>query len=363
MAVYKLLVTCLCVMVFSIPSVSSAFQTNQLADQQLGLYDSEEVIEIRLEGDIETLLDDRGDDPAYHMLTLHAENSDVDESLDLRVRVRGNFRRLKKNCDTPPLKFNFKDHEVSENSIFFGQPELKLVVPCQGEQYVVREYLAYKIYNLFTDQSFRVRMASLTFDDTESGETSNPRHAFLIEDKEVMASRNNASLVERLNYRPEVVEREAFHRMSVFAYMIGNTDWSIQYLHNIELMFSNDENIFIAVPYDFDLVGFVSSPYARPEPALRLRSVRERVYRGYCLEDLSVLTDTFTQFQEHKSDIYEMITENELVDEDFISFATEYLDEFYETLNDEKDMKDAFSYPCSRYGTGNVVIQGMQDGD
>lgn len=349
------------VMVFYLPSISSAFQANLTPDQHQGLFDSEEVIDIRLEGDIEKLLNDRGEDPSYHIFTLHAQNEDVDESLDLRVRVRGNFRRLKKNCDIPPLKFNFKDHEVPEHSVFAGQPELKLVVPCQGEQYVVREYLTYKLYNLTTDHSFKVRMVNLTFDDTENGETSGTQYAFLIEDKEVMAFRNNASLVERLNYRPEVIEKEAFFRMSVFAYMIGNTDWSIQYLHNIELIFSNNDNVFIAVPYDFDLVGFVSSPYARPEPALRLRSVRERVYRGYCLEDLSELTDTFTQFQELKPEIYKTITENTLLDKSYKSFATEYLDDFYDTLNDEKDMRKAFSYPCNRFGTGNVVIRGMQD--
>lgn len=362
MTAFKFIVICIYVMLLSLPSVSSAFQTNISPDKHQGLFEREEVIEIRLEGDIEALLKDRGNDPSYHNLTLHAQNTNVDESLGLRVRVRGNFRRLKKNCDTPPLKFNFKDHEVPEHSIFSGQPELKLVLPCQGEQYVVREYLTYKLYNLTTDHSFQVRMVRLTFDDTESGVTSNPQHAFLIEDKEVMASRNNASLVERLNYRPEIVEKEAFFRMSVFAYMIGNTDWSIQFLHNVELMFSNDENVFITVPYDFDLVGFVSSPYARPEPALRLRSVRERVYRGYCLEDLSVLNDTFIQFQELKPEFYKTVNKNTLLDESYKSFAIEYLDDFYDTLNDEKDMKKAFSYPCNRYGTGNVVIRGLQDG-
>jgi hypothetical protein len=75
------------------------------------------------------------------------------------------------------------------------------------------------------------------------------------------------------------------------------------------------------------------------------------------------LNNTFEQFREHKSEIYNTITENTLLDESYISFATEYLDEFYDTLNDEKDREKAFSYPCNRYGTGNVVIQGMQDGE
>lgn len=361
MNTFKIIVFCMPFMVFLITPVSAAIQKEALPNQIQDLFNSGEILDIRLEGDIETLLKDRGEDPSYHILKLHVQNVASEESLDLRVRVRGNFRRLKENCNTPPLKFNFKQHEVPEHSLFAGQPELKLVVPCEGEQYVIREYLAYKLYNLFTDYSFRVRLVRLTYYDTGNNQISNPEYGFLIEDKEVLASRSQASLVERLSMRPEVVNQEAFLRMSVFAYMIGNTDWSIQYLHNIELLFLTDENIYVAVPYDFDLVGFVSSPYAKPAEALRLRSVRERVFRGYCLDNLSVLNPTFKQFQELKPEIYKTITENTLLEESYIKFVVEYFDDFYDILNDAKKTSRAFSYPCNKYGTGNVVISGMQN--
>jgi len=218
-------------------SFAAALQKEAQTNQLQGLFDSEEVIEIRLEGDIGTLMKDRGNDPSYHIMKLHVQNVGSEESLDLRVRARGNFRRLKENCDTPPLRFNFRSHEVPEYSLFAGHPTLKLVVPCKGEQYVIREYLAYKIYNLFTDYSFNVRLVRLTYHDIGNGQISNPEYGFLIEHKDVLASRSDASLVERMNLRPEIVDQEAFLRMSVFAYMIGNTDWSIQFLHNIEMFF------------------------------------------------------------------------------------------------------------------------------
>lgn len=362
MTAFKYNVICLSVMVFFLPRVSSGLQVEDLPNQPQELFGSEEIIDIRLEGDVETLLKDRGNDPSYHVLKLHAQNAEADETLDLRVRVRGNFRRLKENCDTPPLKFNFKKHVVPGNSLFAGNPELKLVVPCQEEEYVIREYLTYKLYNLFTDYSFKVRLVRLSFHDSGSNEISDPQYGFFIEDKDVLASRSQASLIERNNLRPQTVEQEHFLRMSVFAYMIGNTDWSVQFLHNMEMLFLNSEKIYVTVPYDFDLVGLVSSPYARPEPALKLRSVRDRVYRGYCMEDLSVLNPTFAQFQELKPEIYSIITENSLLDESYKNFATEYLDDFYDTLNNPRKMTRAFSYPCKSYGTGNVVISGMQDG-
>lgn len=334
---------------------------NPPVNQHQGLFDSDEIIDIRLEGDINTLMRDRDEDPSYHLMKLHVQNLDSKETLDLRVRVRGNFRRLKENCDTPPLKFNFKKHEVPDQSLFAGQPELKLVVPCKGEQFVIREYLTYKIYNLFTDYSFQVRLVRLTYHDTGNSQTSNPEYGFLIEDKDVLASRSDGGLIERMNIRPEIVDQESFLRMSVFAYMIGNTDWSVQYLHNMEMLFLKNENIYVAVPYDFDLVGLVSSPYAKPAEALKLRSVRDRVFRGYCLEDLSVLDTTLDQFQELKPEVYKIITENTSLQERYIDFATDFLDDFYDTLNDPRKMSRAFSYPCNRRGTGNVVISGMQN--
>ncbi len=361
MTTFKIIVVCLPVMVFLLTPVSAAIQNEALPDQDQDLFGSEEVIDLRLKGDIETLLKDRGENPSYHILNLDVKDLHYEESLDLRVRVRGNFRRLKENCDSPPLKFNFKKHEVPEHSLFAGHPELKLVVPCKGERYVIREYLTYKLYNLFIDYSFRVRLVRITYHDTESDQVSNPQYGFLIEDKDVLASRNDAAVIERMNLRPESVDMEAFLRMSVFAYMIGNTDWSIQYLHNIELLFLNEEKFLVAVPYDFDLVGLVSSPYAKPAEALKLRSVRERVFRGYCLDDLSVLNSTFKQFKELKPEIYKTITENTLLEESYINFVTDYFDDFYDILNDAKKMSKAFSYPCNRYGTGNVVISGMQN--
>jgi hypothetical protein len=361
MPAYRTIFVFLPVMFFLLIPVTAAFQAEPLPYQHQGLFDSEEVIDIRLEGDIRTLMNDRGEDPSYHLMKLHVQNVDSEETLDLRVRVRGNFRRLRENCDTPPLRFNFRRHEVPEHSLFAGHPSLKVVVPCKGEQYVLREYLTYKLYNLFTDYSFKVRLVRLTYHDTGNNQVTNPVYAFFIEHRDNLASRSNALIVERMQLRPEVVDQEAFFRMSVFAYMIGNTDWSVQFLHNLEMLFLIDEKIYVTVPYDFDLVGLVSAPYANPDKALKLRSVRDRVFRGYCLEDLSVLDPTFNQFQELKPEIYKIITENAPVQESYINFATKYIDDFYDILDNPRRMARDFSYPCNSRGTGNIVISGMQN--
>lgn len=343
-------------------SVTAALDIDYQITKPMGLFDSDEHLELRLEGDINALMKDRGEDPSYHVMKLHYKERDsITGSLDLRVRVRGNFRRLKENCKKPPLKFNFKKHAVPDGTPFTGQSELKLVVPCVDEEYVLREFLTYKLYNLFTDHSFRVRLIRLTYHDTQKNKTSDPEYGFLIEDEDDMASRNQATSYKRNNLRPETIDPEAFFRMSVFAYMIGNTDWSIQFRHNIKLIFLEKEKVFVAVPYDFDLVGLVSSPYAKPAEELKLRSVRERVYRGYCLEDLSKLDPIFEQFREFKPEIYKIYTEAELLEKDYVESTIKYFDEFYKTINNPEERSKAFSYPCNKYGTGNVVIKGMNE--
>lgn len=329
-------------------------------DTTSDLFEGEELLELTLEGDIRKLRRDRGSNPPYRNMKLHVRNEDSEiETLDLRVRTRGKFRRL--NCANPPLMFNFKKKEVPDSSPFSGYSKMKVVVPCEGEKYVLREYMVYKIYNLLTDYSFRVRLIRLNYNDTKRGKVSEPVYAFLIEDEDDLADRSEAGLYKKHNLRPEHMEQETFFRMSIFAYMIGHTDWSIQYQHNMKIMFHKERKEFIAVPYDFDLVGVVSSPYAVPTPELQLRSVRERVYRGYCLDDLDKLEPTFQQFRLLKPEIYAALAQNPLLEKEYIDWAHNYFDEFFEVIDNPRKRSTVFSYPCDPNGTGNVVISGIRD--
>ena len=63
--------------------------------------------------------------------------------------------------------------------------------------------------------------------------------------------------------------------MSVFQYMVGNTDWSMVRFHNVEVS-RTPRGVYVPVPYDFDWTGLVSTRYARPNEGLGIRSVRQR---------------------------------------------------------------------------------------
>jgi len=336
------------------------FQIHGFA-QSSKLFDSDEILEITFSGSVGELMKDRGDAPQYHDFKLsYKDSNNTFKELPVRIKARGHFRKLKQNCNYPPLLVNFSK-ETSKNSIFSEQDKLKLVTPCRDEKYVIREYLVYKLYNLTTSRSFKARLVRFTMisndPKTRSIETL---YGILLEEEGQMAKRNNSILVEGKLMRPGQTDREAFLNMAVFEFMIGNTDWSVQYYQNVKLIATDSMATAVTVPYDFDHAGIVGAPYAQPASALQMSSTRERRYRGYCIHDMSQFEPVLARYNQLKADFYKVYTENTLLEESYRKSTLKYLDDFYKTINDPKKLKIEFQYPCQSDGTGNVVIKGLK---
>jgi hypothetical protein len=149
--------------------------------------------------------------------------------------------------------------------------------------------------------------------------------------------------------------------MAVFEFLIGNTDWSIQYLQNIKLLAPDSNAMPTPVPYDFDMSGLVNTPYAKPAEELMLSSVSERRYRGYCIKDMTQFDQVIGLYNHLKDSIYWTITNCHELDDKFKRSTLKFIDEFYETIDNPTAVKKAFQYPCDKSGTGNVVIKGLRD--
>jgi hypothetical protein len=268
---------------------------------------------------------------------------------------------MRSNCQYPPLYLNFAKSSTPEASIFQGQDKIKLVTPCRGDQFVINEYLVYKLYNLITPKSFRARLVKVIYHDNVKNKSSDPLFGILLEDKEHMAVRNHSKTVEIPKLSPQKTIREDFLQMAVFQFLIGNTDWSVQYQQNIVLITNDNISAPITVPYDFDHAGIVRAPYAKPAPELQMSSTQERRYRGYCIVDIDQYNEIFDTFNQLKDKFYAVYTENPLVTKSYINQTIKFLDEFYETINDPKKVKKAFGYPCDETGTGNIVIKGLRE--
>ena len=325
------------------------------------LFESDEILSFTLKGNIRGLLNDRGETPTYHPVTLSYKNKDSSEvDIPVRMKTRGHFRKIKANCKYPPLLINFPKDVDRLSSVFSGQTKLKLVMPCAGDDYIIREWLVYKIYNLVSPKSFRARLVRIDLYDDKSKKQTAPFYGFLIEDEIQMAARNKAIIIEQ-KLRPEQTKQDVFLAMTVFQYLVGNTDWSVQYLQNIKLLKTDSLMQLITVPYDFDHSGIVDAPYAQPAEELLMRSVQERRYRGYCMTDLKVFEKPIALYNKLKKDIYSLFTDCSLLDAKYIKSITKYLDEFYATINDPKSWQKDFAYPCDKNGTGNVVIKGLRE--
>lgn len=79
------------------------------------LFESEEPLKITLLIDVKTVKNDNSEDPEYSegKLILHEESSQ-DVTFDIKVKARGNARRLFNICSFPPIKLNFKKKKLKE---------------------------------------------------------------------------------------------------------------------------------------------------------------------------------------------------------------------------------------------------------
>lgn len=274
-------------------------------------------------------------------------------ALPVKVRVRGHFR--KKNCVFPPLLLDL-DKRKKKNSVFAYQNRLKLVTHCSSGDYIEREYLAYKIYNLLTDYSFRVRPVRVTYEDSAGTRKPDIQNAFLIEDEGDLAKRNKAKPFKLKQLNMAKVDSVRMATVSVFEFMIGNTDWSVPYMHNIKLLARNEGGPPVPVPYDFDHSGLVSAHYAFPAEILELSSVRERLYRGLHYSP-ETFQKVFERFRQMKPQIYALYTNNTTLGSKYIKTTIKYLDDFYEIIDDPKSLKRVFIYGGGK--NINAVIKGL----
>jgi hypothetical protein len=332
------------------------------AAQAAPLFTSHEILQIILTADFHTIVrEDRTDqDSEERAARLEWTNPDGSTGTqEIQIQTRGNFRLSKRNCDFPPLRLNVKKGEV-EGTLFQGQDKLKVVSPCKlgqdyWEQYVLSEYLVYRMLNVLTPLGFRARLARVAYVDESGEDETFTRYAFLLEDDSDLAKRNGTIKQDwqggQLN--PVLLDKRQAILVEFFQYMIGNTDWSGAEMHNMELLRDPDGRP-ITVPFDFDFSGIVDARYAVPDQSLPIRSVRQRHFRGFCPDQMNRMPEDYQAvidlFQEKKEEIYDLWRNQEGLDSGRLKDTLEYLDEFYEILDRPDRVQRDILDRCVRIG-------------
>jgi len=271
----------------------------------------------------------------------------------IKVRVRGKSRM--RVCDFPPLRLGFSKDDPEETA-FAGQGKLKLVTHCKNNASanadMLEEYAAYRIFNLISDVSYRVRLVEITYRDTDGRmkETTFVRKGFFIESAAELADRTGGEPVEVSGVSLNSLDEEQAAAVFVFQYLIGNTDWSLvtadaddTCCHNVDLF--DIEALRFAVPYDFDLSGFENAPYARPDSSIGIRKVTQRRYRGYCISS-GALTGAINAIVGRKDDILGTLAQVPGLPEKNIEAGTKYLGKFFDQAENVSKLERSFERRC-----------------
>ena len=320
--------------------------------ERLSLFESDAPLPITIRADFPKINRDRTpDSPKRYagVLEVQAEGGRI-ASIPVELSTRGNARLNVRTCSVVPLRVEFakKDVEALNGTPFQGQRELKLVTHCGnssiGEQNLLVEYLTYRIFRLFTPRSYRARLVQVSYWEIGKDRAPEPRYAMFLERDADVARRMEGRLYPIPKRLFHVLEKESLTLTALLQYMIGNTDYSIYALHNVRLVQDRRGAVY-PVSYDFDYSGLVNASYAVADKKFEIASVRERLYRGPCrtTEELEPFLATF---RSKKAEVLALVDAIPDLKEGRRKDAREYLEDFFEVLENPRRAKREFVDKC-----------------
>jgi hypothetical protein len=305
-----------------------------------GLFASNDLLKLTLRFDVTHFRWKKPKDEYMDALLTYHINDKDSINKEIRLKTRGTMRN--EYCDFPPIKLNFMKQD-SLKKVPGKITNLKMVTHCQSgnEEYVLKEFLIYKLYNELTDLSFRVRLVRVEYININTNKKSKSiaAYAFLIEPEEMLAERTHSMHLKIANISQKTIMPEIMDRVAIFNYMIGNTDWSVSKQHNIKVFsVSPSETSYRAaiVPYDFDFSGLVNAHYALPAEGSGLESVRERRYLGICRSE-DIFAGDLREFRDKKENFYRVVNEFSQLSERTKKDIISYLDSFYREFDEHNN--------------------------
>jgi len=317
------------------------------------LFLSDDPLELTFEFPVATLVKQAKKKPEVEGVMRFRDPSGAKVEIDMTMTTRGRSRL--DYCRFPPLKVNIKKGQAG-GTIFEGQNKLKIVTHCRTgslhERYIRQEFSIYKAYNEITDYSFRARWITATYIDADGKRDDETRVGFLIESNREIAKRLGRDRIETPRIDPAALNPAESNRYELFQYFIANTDWSMLQgpgeegcCHNGKVLVEPDTTTnWLVIPYDFDQAGLINTKYALPADRLRIRSVRQRLYRGRCsfIEELDA---NIALFNEKRAAMEQHLLTN-AVEGRTLKNAAKFIDEFYETVNSPEEKRERIVERC-----------------
>lgn len=291
-----------------------------------------EAIDLTLEVDMAALTGDMRNTAKHKAKLSFIDKNGQQQIWDTKINLRGKFRRM--NCnEVPPLKINFdKDDLKAAGLLAFN--DMKLVTHCLedeevAKELILKEFLAYKLYNQLTDESFRVQLLNITYADTRTG-TTKTQSAFLIEDTAQLRARLDAKKCKaKIGIPEEQFDQNQVNTAALFQYMIGNLDWSLAVSQNVKMVRKGDK--VLAIPYDFDFSGLVNAPYALMNSNVGQTKAKERIYLGFAKNQKSMESE-IAFFNNEKKNLLNYIKEFKFLTSNSRKDVSSYIKSFYNEI-------------------------------
>ena len=171
---YRILYRIVIIILFILPfhrtdGSPSRISSPDTSKHSFGLFDSHDLLEINLNFDLTTYL--RTKPKKEYLKGKITFNPGKEDSVtrNIRIRTRGIFRN--EWCFYAPIELNFKGAGFGYSDLD-GINKIKLVPQCtagsESEKYVLIEYLIYRMFNVMTDTSFKVRLLRVNYTDSEN---------------------------------------------------------------------------------------------------------------------------------------------------------------------------------------------------
>jgi len=322
--------------------ITSVGEINAKKQGIFDIFYEKEKITITLETDINVMMENRRD-INEHVGKLTYEDNDEEVIWDVKVSIRGRYRRMFSK-GVPPLKIDFKKSQLKDRGLK-AYDDLKLVTLFAEDkraayQILLKEFLVYKMYNLISPYSYRVKLLEVVYKDSYSGD-SFKEWAFVIEDTDQLEDRMKIKEIkEKIDLEEIPLDTTVNNVAAMFQYFIGNGDWKFYQPKNIKLF--EKEGKIMMVPYDFDFSGMVGAPYSVPNNLYGRRTVKDRVYLGE-VSDLNNLSEAIMLFFKVKDALLELVDQTKPLGRSQKKEIKEFIESFYDDIQYRKqnnlDMK------------------------
>ena len=336
------------VFVFLLFIGNQSFGQSKKTDGQL-LFASDDLLEMELYFNIPALLNDREKEQKFDAAILYYDSDSTKHELKTQIRVRGNFRRKEANCAFPPFSLYF-DKANTANSIFEGQKKIKFVSHCNGGDMVLEEYLIYKTYAILTNNAYKVRLANINYVDFSGDVMTFNAFAFMLENTKKMGKRLDGKIIKPDSIYFEELNSRSVAMISLFQYLIGNTDWDFSMQKNFKYLERNDSHI-IPIAYDFDLAEVINSYYPTHESIFGKEAIERRTFK--CIEiEKDVFFDAVNTMKSKKEQIYDLYLEFPYLSNTRKIEILNYYEEFFDKLKRKHKLYRELKKVCKNRSRG-----------